>query len=124
MKIGRTYRFEAAHRLDLLPETHKCHNLHGHNYRMEVTIFGVPNRLGFIMDFADLDAVVNPLVEKFDHKFLNDIADLGPSTAENIARNHHRTQNDAVHMANRWDGTQTPHQWKELPLQTDLFDVL
>src|SRR5690606_30399132 len=39
-RIGRTYRFESAHHLPHLPEGHKCKNLHGHNYRMEVVVRG------------------------------------------------------------------------------------
>lgn len=36
VSICRTYRFEAAHHLPMLPETHKCHRLHGHNYKVEM----------------------------------------------------------------------------------------
>ncbi|MGB3745509.1 MAG: 6-carboxytetrahydropterin synthase [Xanthobacteraceae bacterium] len=32
-RIGRTYHFESAHRLPLVPWGHKCKNMHGHNYR-------------------------------------------------------------------------------------------
>ena len=40
MKIAATFGFEAAHRLPNLPDGHKCKNLHGHNYRLEVAIEG------------------------------------------------------------------------------------
>ena len=39
-RIGRTYRFESAHHLPLVPEGHKCKNMHGHNYRMDVVVRG------------------------------------------------------------------------------------
>ena len=86
MKIGRTYRFESAHRLPLLPENHKCHHLHGHNYRMVVEVVGDLDSRGFILDFAELDDVVMPLVRQVDHRYLNDVHGLENPTAELIAR--------------------------------------
>ena len=63
-QIGRTYRFEAAHHLPLLPATHKCHNMHGHNYRVEIVVCGIADERGFVMDFAELDAEILPLITR------------------------------------------------------------
>lgn len=84
--IGRTYRFESAHRLPLLPETHKCHHLHGHNYRIEILATGELDERGFVLDFAELDEIVLPLLKQIDHKVLNDVAGLENPTAELIAQ--------------------------------------
>jgi 6-pyruvoyltetrahydropterin/6-carboxytetrahydropterin synthase len=84
-RIGRTYRFESAHRLPLLPEGHKCKNLHGHNYRMEVVLSGALDARGFVMDFAEIDAEIMPLIKKVDHRLLNDVEGLENPTAEIIA---------------------------------------
>jgi 6-pyruvoyltetrahydropterin/6-carboxytetrahydropterin synthase len=54
-RIGRTYRFESAHHLPNLPDGHKCKNLHGHNYRIEVILSGALDSRGFVKDFADID---------------------------------------------------------------------
>ncbi|MEG3435569.1 6-carboxytetrahydropterin synthase [Pannus brasiliensis CCIBt3594] len=92
--------FSAAHRL-ALPELTleqnseiygKCArvNGHGHNYHLEVTVFGeIDPRTGMIVDLGDLQRIIDDLVvEPFDHTFLNkDIpyfAEVVP-TAENIA---------------------------------------
>jgi 6-pyruvoyltetrahydropterin/6-carboxytetrahydropterin synthase len=83
--LGRTYRFESAHRLPMLPATHKCHHLHGHNYKVVVTVRGPLDARGFVMDFAEMDAAVMPLVKTVDHKVLNDIPGLENPTAEVIA---------------------------------------
>ena len=83
MKVGRSYRFEAAHFLPNVPEHHKCRNMHGHNYRVEVTIAGQIDERGFVMDFCELDAIVKPLVEKLDHKVINSV--IENPTAEMIA---------------------------------------
>jgi 6-pyruvoyltetrahydropterin/6-carboxytetrahydropterin synthase len=83
--ITRRYHFEAAHWLPLVPEGHKCKRMHGHNYEIEVTVEGAVMANGFIIDFWDLDKVVEPLVQMIDHRALNDIVGLSNPTAENIA---------------------------------------
>ncbi len=38
MKITQAFTFEAAHRLPNVPATHRCHRMHGHSYRVELTV--------------------------------------------------------------------------------------
>jgi 6-pyruvoyltetrahydropterin/6-carboxytetrahydropterin synthase len=83
--IGRSYRFEAAHHLPLVAEGHKCRNMHGHSYRMDVMVKGPLDRRGFVADFAEIDAQVLPLLGKLDHRVLNDVEGLENPTAELIA---------------------------------------
>ena len=40
MKITQAFRFEAAHRLPRVKETHPCYRLHGHSYRVELRLEG------------------------------------------------------------------------------------
>ena len=84
-RIGRTYRFESAHHLPHLPDGHKCKNLHGHNYRVEIVRQGVPDARGFVQDFAEVDAEIAPLIKMVDHRLLNDVPGLENPTAEVIA---------------------------------------
>jgi 6-pyruvoyltetrahydropterin/6-carboxytetrahydropterin synthase len=84
-RIGRTYRFESAHHLPLLPEGHKCKNLHGHNYRLDVVLRGEIDSRGFIKDFAEIDGEIAPLIKLVDHQLLNDVEGLENPTAEVIA---------------------------------------
>lgn len=83
LSITRRYHFESAHFLPNVPEGHKCKRMHGHNYEMEVTVMGPVDRVGFIIDFWDLDKIVQPIIELVDHRVLND-AIMNP-TAEHIA---------------------------------------
>ena len=86
MEIFKQFRFEAAHRLDHLPEGHKCRRLHGHSYLVKICVEGKINpATGFVMDFADIKAVCKPLIEQLDHSYLNDIEGLSISTAENLS---------------------------------------
>lgn len=68
--ISKAYKFEAAHVLPQHPG--KCSRLHGHSYRLRVSVIGQVNpETGFVLDYNELDKIVDPIVEKFDHTFLN-----------------------------------------------------
>lgn len=85
IEITKTYRFEAAHSLPLLPKDHKCHNLHGHSYEILVGVRGeLEPTLGWVQDYAAISCYVAPLIEQLDHKNLDDVLGV-PTTAENLA---------------------------------------
>jgi 6-pyruvoyltetrahydropterin/6-carboxytetrahydropterin synthase len=87
MEIHREFGFESAHSLPNVPEGHKCARLHGHSFRVRVTVAGpVGDRSGWVMDFADLKAAVQPTIDELDHRLLNDIAGLENPTSEVLAR--------------------------------------
>jgi len=85
-ELIRTFRFEAAHRLDGAPAGHKCRRLHGHNYRVDVHVAGdVDAETGWVMDFGQIDAAVQPVIDQLDHRCLNDIDRLERATSEVLA---------------------------------------
>ena len=67
----------------------KCENVHGHNYRAEVTLRGAElNAIGLLVDFVELKRVVHAVLDRMDHQWLNDFPPfdvLNPS-AENMAK--------------------------------------
>jgi 6-pyruvoyltetrahydropterin/6-carboxytetrahydropterin synthase len=67
----------------------KCENPHGHNYRVQVTLRGEAlDPIGLLYDFKDLKALMNEVVDRFDHQYLNDLEpfrEANPS-AENMAK--------------------------------------
>lgn len=71
--LSRKYTFEAAHRLPYVPEGHKCGNLHGHSYRVKVFVRGPLSSMGWVVDFADVDAVAKPVIARLCHTNLNDL---------------------------------------------------
>jgi 6-pyruvoyltetrahydropterin/6-carboxytetrahydropterin synthase len=87
--VTKEFRFEAAHSLPHLPPDHKCHHLHGHSYKVVVKVGGLITRgLPWVMDYAEISKIVNPIIEKLDHKNINGIIDTtagDATTAENIA---------------------------------------
>ncbi len=74
MKIAKEFRWEMGHRL---PEHFGlCKNIHGHSYRMILTVEGELNQQGMIIDYYDLDKIINPIIQMLDHSFMineNDI---------------------------------------------------
>ena len=68
MKISKEYHWEMGHRLPF----HKglCKNIHGHSYKMNVEITGGLDKNGMVIDFFDLNKIVKPIIEKYDHAFL------------------------------------------------------
>lgn len=87
MELFKVFQIEAAHRLPNLPPEHKCARLHGHSFRIEIHIEGeVDDRLGWVMDFADLKQAFQPLYRQLDHHYLNEIEGLENPTSENLAK--------------------------------------
>jgi len=85
-RLTRDYRFEAAHFLPRVPEEHKCRRMHGHSYQVRVTIEDeIDPDLGWLMDFAAVDQVVEPVIAEIDHRVLNDIPGLDNPTSELLA---------------------------------------
>jgi 6-pyruvoyltetrahydropterin/6-carboxytetrahydropterin synthase len=86
MEIFSHYHIEAARRLPNLPASHPCSNVHGHSFRLEIFVSGpIDPIMGWVMDFADLDAAVEPIMAQLDHRFLNDIPGLENPTSERMA---------------------------------------
>ena len=87
MRIRKQFKFEAAHVLPWHPG--KCARLHGHSYRLDVTLKGTlqsdgPSR-GMVEDFDTISTVVErEIIARLDHRSLNDL--LENPTAEAIAQ--------------------------------------
>jgi len=112
ISITRIYTFAAAHQLVGLRKGHKCARLHGHNYRLEVTVAPLdgctlppicsaesgqfdapPPTPGMVVDAGDIDGILAPILAKIDHYPLHDLPGeryawepmISQPTAENIA---------------------------------------
>lgn len=73
MKITKIFTFDSSHMLD--GHDGKCQNLHGHTYKLEITVSdGIIKggaKDGMVMDFTDLKAIVKQhITDPFDHAFI------------------------------------------------------
>lgn len=68
MKIAKEFRWEMGHRL---PEHFGlCKNIHGHSYKMLVEFEGELNKDQMVIDYYDVEKIINPIVQKLDHAFM------------------------------------------------------
>ncbi|MCH8252121.1 MAG: 6-carboxytetrahydropterin synthase QueD [Planctomycetes bacterium] len=87
VRVARSFGFEAAHRLPNVPQGHKCRRLHGHSFRVELICEGeIDPNTGWLIDFADIKRAFEPVFERLDHRYLNEIDGLENPTSENVAR--------------------------------------
>ena len=85
-RLTKDFTFEAAQTLPKVPPGHKCRRMHGHSFKVEVSIEGeVDPHLGWIYDHSCISRAMEPLLEKMDHAYLNDIEGLENPTIENMA---------------------------------------
>jgi 6-pyruvoyltetrahydropterin/6-carboxytetrahydropterin synthase len=85
--ISKDFDFESAQSLPQFPAGHKCRNVHGHSFKITISIRGtVDEASGIFCDHAVISDVMRPIVAQLDHAYLNDIVGLENPTIENMAR--------------------------------------
>ena len=73
MKIAKEFRWEMGHRL---PEHFGlCKNIHGHSYKMIVEFEGELDKNQMVIDYYDVEKIINPVIEKLDHAFMVNVND-------------------------------------------------
>lgn len=84
--ISKKFDFSASHQLESLPPEHKCAQLHGHNYIVEVVLQSEHlNQHAFVVDYGELSPLKDYIDKQLDHRHLNNVCDF-ETTAENLAK--------------------------------------
>lgn len=90
VRLTKEFSFEMAHALDGYDGA--CKHIHGHSYRLFVTIIGEPNddesnpKYGMVMDFKVLKGIVNRFViDKYDHAFVCKTGESSLSVIDSIS---------------------------------------
>ncbi len=84
-EITKSATFDAAHYIVQGPEHRPYSNMHGHSFRVEATVRGETQEpVGWVADFADLDAALKAVAAELDHGVLNDKPGLERPTLEHI----------------------------------------
>lgn len=110
MKITKIFTFDSAHRLSW--HKGKCSNLHGHTYKLEVTVEGLLDENGIVIDFGDLKKIVKKeILDKYDHQDLNKFWDN--PTAENMALDFYNVLKKKIKISGLrlWE---TPNSYVEI----------
>ncbi|MEM9739508.1 MAG: 6-carboxytetrahydropterin synthase [Pseudomonadota bacterium] len=85
LRLSKTATFEAAHYMDYKPEGHPYKHVHGHSFRIEITVAGVvvPGE-EWVQDFGDITTALEAVAARLDHKLLNEIPGLEVPTLERL----------------------------------------
>ena len=81
VSITKEMEFASAHHLRYYEG--KCSNLHGHNYKLQVTVTGTLDSIGMVLDFGVLKQYMKEVDKVLDHQNLDEVLDF-QSTAENM----------------------------------------
>jgi len=85
MIVYKKFNIESARSIPNLPKTHPCHHIHGHSFKIIISVKGPVNKQnGFVTDFQDIDDAFSSFKKELDHSYLNDIEGLQNPTSENI----------------------------------------
>ena len=85
--LSKDFEFDAAQSLPQFPAGHKCRNLHGHSFKVTISVRGtVDEATGVFYDHAVISDAMKPILEELDHVYLNEVVGLDKPTIENISR--------------------------------------
>lgn len=85
-ELTKQFRFEAAHTLHRDINAEPSRRIHGHSYRSEVTLRGqAQSGTGMVLDCSIFENALEAARDGLDHRFLDEIPDLGPATLENLS---------------------------------------
>ena len=83
--VSQGFFFDAAHTLKRQVEAQGSARVHGHTYQAEVSFSGQPDAAsGMVVDLGWVRAHIVQVKEKLDHRLLDEVADLGTPTLENL----------------------------------------
>lgn len=112
-RICKRFDFEASHQLSGLPVGHQCSRLHGHSYRVWLTLESEAlDATGFVVDFGDLGDFKRWVDQTLDHRHLNDVMPANP-TCENLARFIFDTWQEAIPQLTAVRVSETEKTWGE-----------
>jgi len=84
--------FESAHRNASTAAPERARRLHGHSYEATVAVRGVIDpKIGWVMDFAEVKDRASEVVDRLDHRILNDIEGIIDASRDDVERWLNRT---------------------------------
>ena len=95
IRVTKEFNFETGHAL--FGYDGLCKNVHGHSYKLSVTVLGKPIedhssvKFGMVMDFSDLKKIVNSLIiEPFDHATVLNVSSPHRELADSMEQSGHK----------------------------------
>lgn len=95
VRVTKSFNFETAHAL--YGYDGKCKNIHGHSYKLFVTVKGIPNldqdnpKFGMVIDFGDIKSIVrSEVIDLFDHAILLNENSPHKQLGDNLMKEGHK----------------------------------
>ncbi len=86
-KLKQHFQIESARFLPHLDKTHPCSRVHGHSFKITLTLVGEADpQLGWVIDYNEIKTKMQPLLEQLDHRVLNEVPGLENPTSEILSR--------------------------------------
>lgn len=86
-ELKQHFQIESARFLPKLPKTHPCSNMHGHSFKIILTLVGdLDPQIGWLIDYNDISKLMQPTLELIDHKVLNEVPGLENPTSELLSK--------------------------------------
>lgn len=86
-ELKQHFQIESARFLPHLPKEHPCSRLHGHSFKIILTLVGdLDPQIGWVMDYHVISQVMAPLLSQLDHHVLNEVTGLENPTSELLAK--------------------------------------
>jgi 6-pyruvoyltetrahydropterin/6-carboxytetrahydropterin synthase len=86
-ELKQHFQIESARFLPKLEKTHPCSRMHGHSFKITLTIIGNLDPLvGWVIDYNDIQALMKPIISQIDHRTLNEVPGLENPTTELLTK--------------------------------------
>lgn len=86
-ELKQHFQIESARFLPHLPKGHPCANMHGHSFKIILTLRGdLDPKIGWVQDYHEISLVMKPLLAELDHQVLNEVSGLTNPTSELLAK--------------------------------------
>ena len=86
-ELKQHFQIESARFLPHLDKNHPCSHMHGHSFKIVLSILGpLDSQIGWVMDYHEITRVMAPLLSLLDHKVLNEVSGLENPTSEHLAK--------------------------------------
>lgn len=85
-ELRQHFQIESARFLPALPKNHPCSRTHGHSFKIILRLVGEKDpKIGWVIDYNEITEKVRPILDKVDHRLLNEVQGLENPTSENLA---------------------------------------
>jgi len=86
-ELKQHFQIESARFLPKLEKTHPCSRMHGHSFKIILTLVGpLDPAVGWVIDYNEIQAKMKPILDLIDHRVLNEVPGLENPTSELLAK--------------------------------------